>query len=177
LGIRDSVKEVTRFFRRIGYAIGGMEFTADDIEHGVLRGNHRFPGSFFHPFDAEDPRAAHVIEQPDPRIHFALVCASSSCPPIEVYSADSLDEDLDVSARTFLNTTVQIDREEKRIRLPKVFQWYGDDFGDNETDYIRFVAPYMFRGEDRQFLEKEAQDLVVDYLDYDWRLNRSDHSE
>ncbi|NIQ92817.1 MAG: DUF547 domain-containing protein, partial [Desulfuromonadales bacterium] len=50
LGIRDSVKEVPRFFRRIGYCIDDMEFTADHIEHGILRGNRRFPGSLFHPF-------------------------------------------------------------------------------------------------------------------------------
>ena len=131
----------------------------------------------FHPFDDKDPRAVHVIEQPDPRIHFALVCASSSCPPIEVYGADSLEEDLDVSARTFLNATVQLDREKKQIRLPKVFQWYGDDFGENETDYIRFVAQYMFRDKDRQFLEEEALNLAVDYLDYDWRLNRNEIGE
>ncbi len=174
LGIRDSVKEVTRFFRRIGYRIGGMEFTADDIEHGILRGNHRFPGSLIHPFGDKDPRSKQVIEPIDPRIHFALVCASLTCPPIEVYSAETLDEDLEVSGRTFLNAAVRIDREGKVVRLPKVFQWYGDDFGETETDYIRFVAPYMFREKDREYLENEAGNLAVEYLDYDWRLNRSE---
>ncbi|MDT8444630.1 MAG: glycoside hydrolase family 15 protein [Desulfuromonadales bacterium] len=174
LGIRDSVKEVTRFFRRIGYRIGGMEFTADDIEHGILRGNHRFPGSLIHPFGDNDPRSKQVIEPLDPRIHFALVCASLTCPPIEVYSAKTLDEDLEISGRTFLNAAVRIDREEKVVRLPKIFQWYGEDFGETETDYIRFVAPYMFREEDRDCLESEADKLTVEYLDYDWRLNRSE---
>lgn len=174
LGVRNSVKEVTRFFRRIGYRIDGLEFTADDIEHGILRGNHRFPGSLIHPFGDEDPRRKQVIEPLDPRIHFALVCASLTCPPIEVYSAETLDEDLEISGRTFLNAAVRIDREEKVVRLPKVFQWYGDDFGNAEADYIRFAAPYMFREEDREHLEKEAENLAVEYLDYDWRLNRSE---
>lgn len=177
LGIHDSIREVTRFFRRIGYRIDGLEFTADDIEHGILRSNHRFPGSLIHPFDSEDPRRHQVIEPLDPRIHFALVCASLTCPPIEVYSAETLGEDLEISGRTFLNAAVRIDRSEKVVRLPKIFQWYGDDFGTTEADYIRFAAPYMFRQEDRGYLEKEAENLAVEYLDYDWRLNRSEPGE
>ena len=45
LGIRNSVKEVPRFFRRIRYRIGEHHYSADDIEHGILRANHRLPNS------------------------------------------------------------------------------------------------------------------------------------
>jgi GH15 family glucan-1,4-alpha-glucosidase len=174
LGIRDSVKEVTRFFRRICYKVGAMEFSADDIEHGILRGNHRYPNSLFHPFGKGDHRQDLVIEPLDPRIHFALVCASSSCPPIEIYSADTLDHDLEVSGKTFLNSGgVRIDRESSTVWLPQVFNWYGEDFGQSDEAHLRFVAPYLYRDEDRRFLEGQAKTLRVQYEPYDWRLNRT----
>jgi hypothetical protein len=68
------------FFSRIGYLIGGMAFTPDQFEHGIPRGNRR-P---FKPFSIGTPRLALGIEPPDPRIHFTLVCASSSRPPINL---------------------------------------------------------------------------------------------
>lgn len=174
LGIRDSVKEVTRFFRRICYKIGGMEFSADDIEHGILRSNHRYPNSLFHPFDKGDPRRNLVIEPVDPRIHFALVCASSSCPPIEIYSADRLDHDLEVSGKTFLNSGgVRIDQEAETVWLPQVFNWYGEDFGKTDEEHLLFISPYLYREEDRRFLEEKAKSLKVKYQPYDWRLNRT----
>jgi hypothetical protein len=174
LGIRDSVKEVTRFFRRICYDVGGMEFSADDIEHGILRGNHRYPNSLFHPFGKQDPRHDLAVEPVDPRIHFALVCASSSCPPIEIYSADTLDHDLEVSGKTFLNSGgVRIDKEANTVWLPQVFHWYGEDFGRNDEEHLRFIAPYLYREEDRRFLEEKAKTLKAKYQPYDWRLNRT----
>jgi len=174
LGIRDSVKEVTRFFRRICYDVGGMEFSADDIEHGILRGNHRYPNSLFHPFDKTDPRHELAIEPVDPRIHFALVCASSSCPPIEIYSAESLDHDLEVSGKTFLNSGgVRIDKKENTVWLPQVFNWYGEDFGRSGEEHLRFAAHYLYRDEDRRFLEEKAKTLKVRHHPYDWRLNRT----
>ncbi|MDW7709925.1 MAG: glycoside hydrolase family 15 protein [Deferrisomatales bacterium] len=174
LEIRDSVREVPRFFRRIAYRIGAMEFTADDIEHGVLRGNRRFPHSLLRPFDAEDPRYGQVVEPLDPRIHFALVCASASCPPIEIYRAETLDEDLAVSGKTFLSSGgVRIDRERGAVWLPQVFRWYGEDFGATEADRLRFVAPYLYDPEDRDYLAAHAGRLRAEYHPYDWRLNRT----
>ena len=173
LGIRDSVLEVPRFFRRIGYRLGEMKFSADDIEHGILRNNHRYPHSLFHPFDKEDPRSMLAISPIDPRIHFALVCASVTCPPIEIYSPQNLDEELDISGRTFLNSGgVKIDREKMTVRLPRIFKWYGEDFGKNLKDRLHFVASYLFREEDRNFLETHADQVTVEYHLYDWRLNR-----
>lgn len=174
LGIRNSVREVPRFFRRICYRIGGLEFSADDIEHGILRGNHRFPNSLFRPFDDQDPRRSQVIDPVDPRIHFALVCASSSCPPIEIYSAETLDHDLEVSGKTFLNSGgVRIEREAGTVWLPQVFNWYGGDFGPTDEERLLFVAPFLYRKEERQFLMEKAGRLRVKYDPYDWRLNRT----
>ncbi|MFW6106505.1 MAG: glycoside hydrolase family 15 protein, partial [Desulfovermiculus sp.] len=97
LGISNSVKEVRNFFNRIKYDIGGLFFNPDDIEHGILRANSRPPHGLRKPFAKDDPRLELAVQALDPRIHFALVCASSSCPPIGVYTAENLDRELDVS--------------------------------------------------------------------------------
>ncbi|MDA8164433.1 MAG: glycoside hydrolase family 15 protein [Desulfobacteraceae bacterium] len=173
LGVRDSVREVGRFFRRIRYRIGGQLFSADDIEHGILRGNQRLPNSPCRPFGLNDPRRRYRIKRLDPRIHFALVCASSSCPPIEIYGAENLDEELAVSGRTFLNAGgLRLDRDRRTVYLSRIFHWYGNDFGASRSARLRFVAPYLYREEERQYLEEHAGELRIRYLPYDWRLNR-----
>src|SRR5690606_36544813 len=81
-GIRESVREVPRmgFFRQAAYCIGGHIFSLDDIEHGILRGNRRHPAYPVPQFDEKDPRRYAILPF-EPKIHFALTCASRSCPP------------------------------------------------------------------------------------------------
>ncbi|MEJ2696724.1 MAG: glycoside hydrolase family 15 protein [Candidatus Sulfobium sp.] len=173
LGVRDSVKEVRDFFRKVCYLIGGVSFTPHDIEHGILRGNRRPPYVLSSVFGRGDPRLAFVVDPPDPRVHFALVCASSSCPPIDVYTADNLDEELDISGRTFLNAgSVSIDRKNLRVSLSRIFKWYEADFGKTQEERLRFVASYLYDENDQLFLEERAEELAVTYQKYDWRLNR-----
>ncbi len=174
LGIRDSVKEVPRFFRRIQYRVGGFVFSADDIEHGILRGNHRLPRSFRRSFGKNDPRTAFALRPMDPRIHFALVCASLSCPPIDIYSPENLEEQLTISGKTFLNAGgIRIDRKNRKVHLSKVFKWYGEDFGATAEDRLRFAAPYLYDESDRRFLEENLREIKIAYDRYDWRLNRT----
>ena len=174
LGIKDSVREVRRFFQRIRYEIGGMLFTPDDVEHGILRGNRRPPGSLFRPFSPWDERRRHMMRILEPRIHFALVCASSSCPPIEVYTEDDIDRQLDVAAMTFLNGGgLEVDRKGGIVRLSRIFKWYMRDFGETVPDILRFVAGYLYNRKDAEFIEENASVLRVSYMGYDWRLNRA----
>jgi hypothetical protein len=175
MGIRDSVKEVRNFFRRVMYRIGPFTFSPEEIEHGILRANRRPPASLFRVFRSDDPRLGHRVRPLEPRIHYALVCASSSCPPIGVYTAEGLEEELDVSARTFLNSGgISIDRDKGRVSLSRIFKWYGGDFGRDVADRLRSVAPYLYRDEDREYLLENADRLRVSYQDYDWRLNRTE---
>lgn len=173
LGIRDSVKEVRNFFRRIQYQIGDMFFSPDDIEHGILRGNRRPPSSILRLFRGEDRRLRFIIEPIDPRIHFALVCASASCPPIDFYTAENLDEGLNIAGKTFLNTGgAKLDRKRDRVSLSRIFNWYSGDFGKTQSDRLRFIASFLYEEDDRRFLLENAENIKVDYQDYDWRLNR-----
>lgn len=111
--------------------------------------------------------------QVEPRIHFALVCASSSCPPIEVYTPEGLDGELAVSGRTFLNSgAVAIDKKKGAVRLSRIFKWYGEDFAPDRAGLLRFIAPYLYSEDEREYLEENAEGLQIDYLAYDWRLNK-----
>jgi len=174
LGIKDSVKEVWNFFRRVYYRIGKYYYCPDDIEHGVLRGNRRPPYSLFRRFRSGDPRRAFIVAPLEPRIHFTLVCGASSCPFIDVYTPENLEEELAMAAGAFLNGgAVVLDRDRRRVSLSRIFQWYGRDFGDTQADRLRYIAPYLTRPPDRQFIENNAETLALVYQDYDWRLNRS----
>jgi hypothetical protein len=173
LGIRDSVKEVWGFFTRVQYQVGGLLLCPADIEHGILRGNRRPPASLFRRFGSRDPRLAHAVETLEPRIHFALVCASSSCPPIEVFTPNILEEAFAIAGQTFINSGgAVLDRHNHRISLSQVFKWYARDFGASQAERLRFVAPYFYAEVDRQFLAAHAETVSVTYQDYDWRLNR-----
>lgn len=173
LGIKDSVKEVRNFFRRVGYRIGSHVFTPDDMEHGILRGNRRPPYSLFRPFNRSEPRLAFIVEPLESRIHFTLVCGASSCPFIDVYTAENLDAELSIAAAHFMNTGgVIVDRPARRVSLSRIFKWYARDFGGTQADLLRFVAQYLDDEENRRFLLENAETLKVEYQEYDWRLNR-----
>ena len=62
-------------------------YSLHDIESGILRANRRAVASFFRPFSKTDPRLAFALPEPEPMIHFALVCGAKSCPPIKTYTA------------------------------------------------------------------------------------------
>ncbi|MFQ5585789.1 MAG: glycoside hydrolase family 15 protein [Thermodesulfobacteriota bacterium] len=173
LGVRDSVNEVNGFFTRVLYQISDYTFSLDDIEHGILRGNRRHPGSVLKPFSAGDPRLAFVIDPPDPRIHFTLVCASSSCPPIALYTAQNIEWELTVAGEVFINSGgVVIDRDRKSLSLSRIFDWYGRDFGPDLPARLRYLSRFLYEEADRHFVCDNADILKVEYQEYDWRLNR-----
>jgi hypothetical protein len=173
LGIRDSVKEVRNIFKRIQYQIDDMFFSPEDIEHGILRGNRRPPNSLFKVFRKDDKKLNFAIQELDPRIHFALVCASSSCPPIGFYSSEKIDEELNIAGESFLNGGgFKLDRESNRAVISRIFKWYAGDFGETQSERLTFVAPYLYNDDDRKYLLENAESIKIGYQDYDWRLNR-----
>ena len=152
------------FFRRVAYNVGGMRFSADDIEHGVLRGNQRHPYLPFTQFAKGDPREMMSIEDPDPRMHFALVCGARSCPPISAYDGEQLDAQLDLAAAAFINGIgAQFDPEAKILFLSRIFKWYAGDFGGREGA-LRLVDQYL----DTSVAIAGAR---IRYLPYDWSVN------
>ncbi len=172
LGVMVSVRELPLFFGRVAYRVGGRVYTADDIEHGILRGNARPPNRPWRRFGRRDPRLAYAVREVDPRIHFALVCASRTCPPIEVYTADELDHQLATSAEVFVNGTSHIDRAVRRLELSEIFNWYRPDFHRSDAELVRYVADLLYDEEAAQWLRGQAPSLRLAYRRYDWRLNR-----
>ena len=152
------------FFRRVAYDVGGMRFSADDIEHGVLRGNRRHPYLPFTQFAKDDPRRMMSIEDPDPRVHFALVCGARSCPTISAYNGEQLDSQLDLAAATFINGIgAQFDPEHRTLSLSRIFKWYAGDFGGRDGA-LRLVDEYLDTTED-------IAGARIRYLPYDWSVN------
>lgn len=176
-GERRSLLKIRGAFERIAYVIGGRRYSLDDIEHGVLRGNRAhflIPGMRF---SRRDPRRAHVLARVAPRIHFALVCGASSCPPIGIYQAENLDCQLNLAAGNFINNGgVVLNRAEGTVALSRVFQWYSPDFGGKwmglgkRTPVLRYIAKYLAEAE-RDYVLTRAETLRVSYQHYDWALN------
>ncbi|ACF14533.1 protein of unknown function DUF547 [Chloroherpeton thalassium ATCC 35110] len=130
-------------------AVAGNVYTLDEIEHDILRGELQETG-----------------------VHFAVVCASNSCPILrdEAYSAKKLKEQLTSQTEAFLSDTLknQFKWEGKTLYLSKIFDWYKSDFEKQYGSVTGFLAQY-FTGEQKEWLAKG--DVKIEYLEYDWRLN------
>lgn len=135
----------------------GTSRSLDEIEHRMLRGA---PG------------------YRDPRIHFAINCASVSCPALrpEAYVGPQLRRQLEDQTHRFLRdrTRNRYDTRKGTLRLSKIFDWYGDDFASRFGGVTGFLARYA----DALELDAVATGhlragaLSIAYFDYDWRLNR-----
>jgi len=118
-------------------------------------------------------RAILIPEFREPRIHFAIVCASRSCPKLRswAFTADKLDQQLDDSARLFINDPSRnvFDRRQKIAHLSKIFDWFTEDFISHSGSLTKYVAQYV---EDPVLAQELAQDTYqVEFLEYDWNLN------
>jgi len=172
LGVKASVKEIPGFFRTLQYKVGQYFFSADDIEHGILRCNLR---PFFSPIRQLGPRDSRkqlMISPADPKIHFALVCGSRSCAPIDFYDADRIYDQLDIAAKSFVNSSeVLVLPEEEKLLINEIFRWYEDDFG-GVSGVKDFIFDYLVDEKSRGFIRSNFSTLRIEYLRYDWNLNR-----
>jgi hypothetical protein len=168
-GVARSVRDDTGFFRRAAYTVGGRRYSADDIEHGILRGNRRHfhPAIPFPQFAPDDPRLAYSLEGVDPRVHCSLVCASRGCPPIGVYEAERIDDQLDVASASFVNGGAVRIGDNGRVLISAIFKWYAGDFGGRDG-VAEFLLRYLDEGPAREALVDGAR---FGYQEYDWTLN------
>lgn len=116
----------------------------------------------------------------DPRIHFAINCASRSCPPLSstVYRAAKLDKELDGAARNFVNdnSNVTLDEVHHRIVLSKIFKWYAGDFESanqsgihQKATVLDYLKPYLTP--QRQIVLSRLKGAAITFHPYDWSLN------
>lgn len=135
----------------------GTEMSLDNIEHDTLRAKGRYD---------------------DPRIHFAVNCASIGCPMLreEAFVAERLDAQLDEQGLRFMSDRTRNRFADGKLQLSKIFDWYGDDFKQGHkgiTSLGAFAARYANQladaPADRERIK--AQGLEIGFLDYDWKLN------
>lgn len=110
----------------------------------------------------------------DNRIHFALVCAARSCPPLrsEAYRADILDAQLQEQAERFLadETKNYLDTYQHKATLSHVFEWYLGDFGRTHAQLLQALQPFLTEPI-RMSIKRELPLWTVQWMDYDWSLN------
>jgi hypothetical protein len=171
-GVRESVREITGFFAKFKYDIGGHHFSPDDIEHGILRANSRKHSHPMKHFGPGNPGKKFSLKEVDPRIHFALVCGSRSCAPIRYYTPEGIDEELELAAQNFVNSSeVIVIPEEDKIMISQIFKWYEPDFG-GISGVMEFIKKYLVDDDKREFMARAQSGVKIDYLYYDWSLNK-----
>jgi len=166
VGIRRSIRELPLFFTRVSYRIGGFLLSLDDIEHGILRSNRRRPFPPLRPFGGLDPRGVLALDPVDPRIHFALNCGARSCPPVGVYRAQAIEQQLDLAARNFINQAVALDGA-GRLACSRIFRWYRRDF-EAAGGLVPFLLRYLDDGPVRTALAAAPRRLR--WTSYHWAL-------
>lgn len=137
------------FFKRQKYLLGGEEISLEALEKD------------------------RIIPIGDPRIHFAIVCASLSCPRLSAnaYQSATIDVQLHDAAKHFINdaTRNRFDLERRIAFLSKIFEWYADDFEVAGGSIQRYLARFVDDAQVQDALRRDEFELR--YLEYDWNLN------
>lgn len=135
----------------------GTERSLDDVEHTLIRGSGRYG---------------------DPRIHFAVNCASIGCPALraEAYSGESLDAQLEDQAVKFLSDRSRNRMKDGALQVSSVFKWYRADFeagfrgAASLGNFLAFYSVALDLTAD-ETAQLAAGTMPIRYLDYDWKLN------
>lgn len=131
--------------------VNGRRLTLNAIEHEIIRAR-------FH----------------EPRAHFALVCASRSCPPLrsEAYEGDRLDAQFDDQARTFMRDPFRnaFDIGAREARISKIFDWFANDFGASDREVLTFIARFAPEAA-AAGIRSAPGAWRIRYKAYDWGLN------
>lgn len=123
------------------FKIGGEDTSLDDIEHKIIRKE----------FD-------------EPRIHFAVNCASKSCPPLlnEAFKAEKLESQLEKAAKDFINNPKYNKISADKIEISQIFSWFKGDF-TKKGSLIDYLNKYS--------KVKIKPNAKVSNVKYDWSLN------
>ncbi|MFQ5669933.1 MAG: DUF547 domain-containing protein, partial [Acidobacteriota bacterium] len=149
-----SIRDIDGVWSEARHRVGGFDLTLDEIEHQLLR-------PFFK----------------DPRIHFAVNCASRSCAPLPPwsYEGDRLEQQLEERTRHFLSDPRNVEIEGGTLRLSKYFDWYGKDFmAAGWTPTAESVAVFVnryARPDVAAFIQAADGNPPLAYAPYDWSLN------
>jgi Protein of unknown function, DUF547 len=137
-------------FRDRFFTLLGSRRSLDEVEHEILRKHYA-----------------------DPRIHYAVNCASVGCPMLreEAYDGARLERQLDHQAWRFLSDRTRNRVRGGRLEVSKIFDWFRDDFGPLEDYFARHAA--LLADDSAQEQRVARQQVPLRFLDYDWSLNDS----
>lgn len=126
--------------------VDGKSLSLDDVENGILRPLFR-----------------------DPRVHYALNCASASCPNLNVspWRGATLDRDLDAAARAYVNHPRGVRADGETLTLSTIYKWYRADFGDSDEAVLRHLSRFAAPPLQRRLSEHPK----IGGYSYDWSLN------
>ena len=135
-----SIKDIKNPWGKEFIVIGDENYSLEDIEHKILR------------------------KMNEPRIHFAIVCASYSCPDLlnTAFTAENMEQQLDASAKRFVNDTSKNTTSKDKIEISKIFDWFSGDF-EKQGSLIDFINKYS-----TVKIDKNAK---IKYKTYNWSLN------
>ncbi|MEO8269925.1 MAG: DUF547 domain-containing protein [Aureliella sp.] len=129
--------------------VGGKRVSLDEMEHQVLR------------------------KMGEPRIHFAIVCASIGCPRLlnEAYVPERIDEQLTFNTKRFFadSNKFRYDAARGTFYLSPILDWFGDDFGNSQTALLQKISAWLPEAGSQQAAATGKG--TIDFLDYDWGLN------
>ena len=132
---------------------------------------HRVGGESINLYDLE--RKLLIPGFREPRIHFAIVCASRSCPNLrsQAFTADRLEAQLEESSRAFINDPVKnrFDRERHTAYLSKIFEWFEPDFRAHAESLLNYVRRYVSNQD--QAADLATQPYRIEFLEFDWHVN------
>jgi hypothetical protein len=154
--IGDSLLALARFFRFAKYTVGGESISLQDLENKVIRSPH----------------------YSEPRIHFAIVCASLSCPKLsrDAYTAENLEGQLEFQTRQYFAETRNLaaDPTSNTIYLAKILDWYRKDFEafEKKSGNAALLA-YALRHAPTGKRESLAamKSPKIRFREYDWSIN------
>lgn len=123
------------------FQIGGKKSSLDEIEHSILR-----------------------KEFEEPRIHFAINCASVSCPPLlnEAFVSEKIEAQLSHVTRSFINDPLRNKIAVDKVELSSIFSWFKEDF-TKKGSLVDFLNQYS--------MLKIKMTARISYMDYNWNLN------
>jgi hypothetical protein len=129
--------------------VGGKPYSLDTMEHKILR------------------------KMNEPRIHFAIVCASIGCPRLanEAYDPKRIDQQLTANAKDFFarNQNFRYDAAASRFSVSSILDWFGEDFGRDQASRLRKIAEWLPSTASREAALRNS--VSLSFLQYDWALN------
>lgn len=153
------------FFKTPRFTVAGHEFSPNDMEHGIIRGSENRFGLGFVPMLFPDKfTRTFKIKGGDSRVHFALNCGASDCPPVEIYAPETYNEQINARVKSYLSEHSEIKTEDgKKILVTSpLFTWFKGDFRDHDG-VDDFLVEY-------DIVAPKDKNIKREYENYDWTL-------